>query len=127
MSCESNIYFGSQTLFLKSTWECPQSSIPTPPSTRLRVHNINVVCLGDIRPTWEFFSLIWRCHMPVKGCKFWPLSALTAFKQWGFFRESTVTQDIRLKCSFPRTRDTHTCCRAFNSGAVTTRFNDLGL
>ena len=32
--------------------------------------------------------------------------------------------DIRLLWS---SRDTHTCCRAFSSGAVTSCFNDLGL
>ena len=29
--------------------------------------------------------------------------------------------------SYLRTRDTHTCCRAFGSGSVTTCFYDLGL
>ena len=29
--------------------------------------------------------------------------------------------------SSPRTRDIHTCCRAFGSGTVTTCVNDLGL
>ena len=35
--------------------------------------------------------------------------------------------DISLEWSSPKTRDTHTCCRAFGSGAVTTCFYDLGL
>ena len=38
-----------------------------------------------------------------------------------------MTRGIRLLWSSPRTRDTHTCCRAFGCGAVTTSFNDLGL
>ena len=39
----------------------------------------------------------------------------------------TVTRNMRLWCSSPRTRDTHTYCRAFGNGAVTTCLNDLGL
>ena len=39
----------------------------------------------------------------------------------------TVTKGIRLQWSFPRTRDTHTYCRALSSGAVTICFYDLGL
>ena len=35
--------------------------------------------------------------------------------------------DISLEWSSPRTCDTHTCCRAFGSGAVTTCFHDLGV
>ena len=38
-----------------------------------------------------------------------------------------MTRGIRLLWSSPRTRDTHTCCRVFASGAVTTCFYDLGL
>ena len=34
----------------------------------------------------------------------------------------TVTRDIRLKWSSQRTLDSHTCCRAFGSGAVSTCF-----
>ena len=39
----------------------------------------------------------------------------------------TVTRGIRLYWSSPRTRDTHTYCRASGSGAVTTCFYDLRL
>ena len=38
----------------------------------------------------------------------------------------SVTRDIRLWWSSPRTRDTRTYCRALRSGAVTTYFYDLG-
>ena len=37
----------------------------------------------------------------------------------------TVTRGIRLYWSSPRTYDTHTYCRTFGSGAVTTCFNNL--
>ena len=39
----------------------------------------------------------------------------------------TVCLGIRLLWSSPRTRETHTYCRAFSSGAVTNCFYDLGL
>ena len=38
-----------------------------------------------------------------------------------------MTRDIRLGWSSPRTPDTHTYCRSFSSGAVTTCFYDLDL
>ena len=38
----------------------------------------------------------------------------------------TVTQDIRLQWSSPRTRDTHTCCWTFGSGVVTSGISNLG-
>ena len=39
----------------------------------------------------------------------------------------SVTRVNPLKLSSPRTRDTHTCCRAFGSGTVTTCLKDSGL
>ena len=38
-----------------------------------------------------------------------------------------MTWGIRLQLSFPRNPSTHTCCRAFGSGAFTTSFNDLAM
>ena len=38
-----------------------------------------------------------------------------------------MTRNIRLKWSSPTTVDTHTFCRVFSSGAVTTWFYDFGL
>ena len=49
----------------------------------------------------------------------WPLSSERA--------TPTVTRDIRLLWSSPRTRDTHTYSSALSSRAITTCFYDLGL
>ena len=52
---------------------------------------------------------------------------------WPFSIEGSLTYHIYCDTwhpfvwSSPRTRDTHTCCRAFKIGAITTFFNDLGL
>ena len=66
--------------------------------------------------------------LPVKGCKVWPMFGTRG--HWAVRVLSrttpTVTQGIRLYWSSPRSRDSHTCCRAFGSGAVSTCFNDLG-
>ena len=63
--------------------------------------------------------------LQVKGCKFnfYLCSALMAIEQWWFFCMHTYCDTGHLfKMSSPRTRDTHTYCRAFSSGAVTTWF-----
>ena len=85
------------------------------------------VCLGVFRPTREFFSHLETSPLPVKGCKFWPI--LGTHGHWAVRSEATctVTRACPFKWSFPSTRDTHTYCRAFGSGAVTTCFNDSGL
>ena len=71
-----------------------------------------IVCL--IVPL-ENFSLIWRrYHYRWRAANFDLCSALMA-----------IELCIRLKWWSPRTRDIHTYCRAFSSGAVTTCFNDL--
>ena len=54
----------------------------------------------------------------------WLCSALSEFLKWAIH---TMTRANPWLWSFPRTRDTHTCCRAFGSGAVTTCFNNQGL
>ena len=38
-----------------------------------------------LRPTREFFSRLARSTFPVKGCKYWPILALIAVEEWGFF------------------------------------------
>ena len=71
---------------------------------------------------FENFSLIETSSLPVKGCKFWPLSS-----------EGYLACDAYCDTGHPFIKvvflghDTHSCCRAFSSGTVTTCFNNLGL
>ena len=84
---------------------------------------------GVFRPTREFFTHIETSPLPVNGCKFWPM--LGTYGHWAVrvlqCSAPTVTREIRLEWSSLRTCDTHTRCRAFGNGAVTTRFYDIGL
>ena len=95
-------------------------------------YNLNLsVCLF----VWSFssHSRIFHSHgdvtVTVKGCKSWPM--LGTYGQWAVKvlqrATSTITREIRLKWSSPRTSDAHNSCRAFMSGAVTTCFYDLSL
>ena len=52
----------------------------------------------------------------------WPLSS-----EGSLACRTNCDAGIHLYWSYPRTRDTHTFCRAFSSGAVTTCFYDLCL
>ena len=79
------------------------------------------VCLfGVYHPTREFFTHHCRWRAPNSGL----CSALMAIEQWGFFnvphllRHGPTVYNGHL-------RGTHTCCRAFGSGAVTTCFYEL--
>ena len=65
-------------------------------------------------PTRKFFIHMETSPLLMKGCKFCRVTP-------------TLTRIINLLWSSLRTRDTHTYCRAFSSGAVTTYFYDLGL
>ena len=75
------------------------------------------VCSSVVfRPTRDFF--IWditiageELHILTYARHSWPLNSE------GFFKRPTptVTRDIRLLWSSPRTRDTHTYCRSFNN------------
>ena len=81
-------------------------------------------CLLGVFVPLKNFSLLWgRNHFRCRAANF-DLIALMAIEKCA---RPTVTRDIRLKWSSPRTRDTHTYCWAFNSGAVTTCFSDLAL
>ena len=85
---------------------------------------------------WVFFSSHSRIfhsygksQLPVKGFRFDLYSTFMAIEQWGFismphllWHGSSVKNDHLRK-----PRDTHTSCRAFSCGAVTTSFYDLGL
>ena len=102
----------------------PISSI----QTHLFFFDLCLFCLfGVYRPTRKLFTHMETSPLPVKGCKFWPI--LGTHGQWAMsvFKRATptVTRGIRLLWFSPRTRDTHTNCRAFGSGAVTTCFYDL--
>ena len=89
-----------------------------------------MICFfGVFRPTREFFTRMETSPLPVKGCKFDRCSARTAIEQWGFFSVphllwpgTFVYYKVHL-----RGLVIYTYCRAFNSGAVTAYFNDLGL
>ena len=65
----------------------------------------------------------------VKGCKFFT-SALMAIEQCRFLSAPHLLwhgASVYNGLASARTRDTHTYCRAFSSGAVATCFYDLGL
>ena len=88
------------------------------------------VCLfGVFRPTREFFSHIEKSPLPAKGCKFWPM--LGTYGHWAVRIFSvphfTVARGIHLWWSSPRTRDTHTYCRAFSSRAVNNPLYDYSI
>ena len=72
------------------------------------------ICLGVFVPLDFFFNHMETSPLPVKGWKFWPiLGTYCHLAVRGLWRATpTVTWDICLECSTPRTRDTGTCCRA---------------
>ena len=80
-----------------------------------------VICLFVDVFMSDFFS-----HMEKwRTANFDLCSVIIAIEQWGFFSvhvPQTVKRGIRIYCSSPKARDTHTYCRALSSGAVTTRF-----
>ena len=79
------------------------------------------VCLfGVYLPTREFFTHMETSPLPVKACKFWPL--LGTHGNWAVTCHTYCDMGLPFIMVIPRTRDTHTCCRAFGSGAVTTCF-----
>ena len=89
--------------------------------------------LGFIVPL-ENFPLIWRRHHYR-----WRLQIFLTYTRHSWPLSSEGSSACHTYCdtghpfimdnslSSPRTRDTHTYCRAFSSGAVTTCFYDLGL
>ena len=85
------------------------------------VLNIRFVCL---HPNREFFTHMDTSPLPVKGCK------LTYTRHsWPLDSEGSLACHTYCDTGHPFIilRDTHTCCRAFSSGAVTTCFYDLVL
>ena len=88
------------------------------------------ICLfGFFCLSREFFTHTETSPSPVKGCKCWRI--LGTHVQWAVrvLKRATpsVSINICLLWSSPRTRETHTCCRTFVRGAVTTCSNALGL
>ena len=71
---------------------------------------------GDVTITSEGLQLLTYAQHS------WPLSS-----EGSLACHTTVTPGICLYWSSPRTRNTHTLCQAFGSGAVTTCYYDLGL
>ena len=84
---------------------------------------LNFICLfGVFRPPREFLTHSETSLLPVKGCKFWLMY------WWSLSSEGSLTCHTYCDTGLsPKTRDIHTCCRAFGSGTVTACFNDLGL
>ena len=77
----------------------------------------------------ENFSLIWRRHHYwFRAANFDLCSALEAIEQWGFFSVPHLLWHYWASVYNGHLRGpvTHTCCRAFSNGTVTTRFFDLG-
>ena len=88
---------------------------------------LHYVCFG-FYVLFENFSLIWKCyHYRWRAVIFFPM--LGNHDHWivSILQRGThiVIPGIHLLLPYPRTRDTHICCRAFISGAVTTLFYDL--
>ena len=81
------------------------------------------VCLG-VFVSLENFPLIRRRYLyRWRAANFDLCSALMAIEQWEFFS----VPHLLWHGSSPRTHDTHTYCRSFGSGAVTTCFNYLSV
>ena len=96
-----------------------------------KVQIVNFVCLfvclfvcSGIYDPLENFLLLWT--LPVRGFKFWPMLGTNC--HWAVMvlkrAKRSVTWVIRSQWSSPKTRDTHTCCKAIDSGAVTNCFYD---
>ena len=89
-------------------------------------------CLfGFFCPSWLFSTHMMisrRHHYQWRAANFDHYPELMAIQQWGFLAcQPNVTWDICLQWLSPRICDTHTCCQALSSGAVTTCFNKLSL
>ena len=84
----------------------------------LFVNRLKVCLFGVFVPLENFSLVLEKSPLPVKGWILtyarhsWPLSSKGSLAYHTYC-------DIRLLWSTPRTRDTHTYCRAFSSGAVT--------
>ena len=96
----------------------------------VNMQHITYWCLFSGFSSQEFFPYFGDLTTPMKGYKFWPI--LDTHDRWAvrIFNvrtTTTVTRENSLKWSSQRTRDTHTCYRAFRIGAVTTCFKDMGL
>ena len=86
------------------------------------------ICLfGVLRPTREFFTDFEMSPLPVNGYKFLPMLGTHGHWSVRVLQRTTpsVTRANPLWWSSQRTRDTHTCCRAFGIVAFTTCVNDL--
>ena len=77
----------------------------------------------------ENFSLIWRRHhCRWRATNFDLCSALMAIEQWGIFNvPHLLWHGQTLFNDHLRGPVIHTCCRAFDSGAIATFFNELDL
>ena len=85
-------------------------------------------CLVFVIPVYIFFTHMETSPLPMKDETFELRSALMGIEHWVFSRmPPTVKRDIRLKWSYPSTRDTHTYCPGFGSWTVTTCLSDLRL
>ena len=86
------------------------------------------LCLFFCLFVGEFSSHSRMCHS--YEASQYRRAILMAIKQWGFFSVPNLHQRWHEVCIghlCGPVRDTHTCCRAFRSGAVTTCLNDLGV
>ena len=73
-------------------------------------------CLfGVYHPTEKCFTNMEMSPWPVKGCNLWPMLGTHGHRAVRILKRATssVTRDIRLWRSSPRTRDTRTFYRAF--------------
>ena len=85
--------------------------------------NIDVIYFIYFRPLTEYFTIMWICHhyhigLPILTCTWHCVENSMTY---------TCTTTIQ-QLTWPslRTRYKYTCCRVFDSGAVTTCSNELG-
>ena len=84
---------------------------------------------------YKNFSLIWSVTVTCAFLSTYPLPVNYTYARHSWLLSSegpsratpTLTRSIRLKWSYPRISGTHTYCRVFGSGTVSTCFYGLGL
>ena len=86
------------------------------------------VCFGLFRPMKNFWLIKRRHQYLWRASNFDHYSALMVIRQWRFFNVPHVTYcdtGHSFLMVISNDQDTHTCCRAFVSGAFTACLNDL--
>ena len=85
----------------------------------VKIQACSFVFLEVFYPIKNYSLILIRHHNRWRATYFDLYSALIAIEQWWFF---SLPHRLWQRLESPRTRGPHTCCRAYNSGAVTTWF-----